>query len=60
MRRSYPSDISREQFEEIREELAGAKKKTHPRSYDLYDSKRQIRARLYKVGYRTENSPEKS
>ena len=37
MRRSYPSDISREQFEEIREELAGAKKKTHPRSYDLYD-----------------------
>ena len=37
MRKSYPSDISREQFEEIREELAGAKKATHPRKYDLYD-----------------------
>lgn len=37
MRKSYPSDISREQFEEIREELAGAKKTTHPRKYDLYD-----------------------
>ncbi len=37
MRKSYPSDISREQFEGIREELAGAKKITHPRRYDLYD-----------------------
>ena len=37
MRRSYPSDVSREQFEEIREDLEGAKKKTHPRRYDLYD-----------------------
>lgn len=37
MRKSYPSDISREQFEEIREELVGAKKRTHPRKYDLYD-----------------------
>ena len=37
MRKSYPSDISREQFEGIREDLAGAKKKTHPRSYDLYE-----------------------
>ena len=37
MRKSYPSDISREQFEEIREDLEGVKKKTHPRSYDLYD-----------------------
>ena len=37
MRKSYPSDISREQFEEIREELAKAKKATHPRKYDLYD-----------------------
>ena len=37
MRKSYPSDISQEQFEEIREELAGAKKATHPRKYDLYD-----------------------
>lgn len=33
----YPSDISREEFEEIREELEGARKKTHPRKYDLYD-----------------------
>ena len=37
MRKRYPSDISREQFEEIREELAGAKKVTHPKKYDLYD-----------------------
>lgn len=37
MRRKYPSDISQEQFEEIREELAGAKKTTYPRKYDLYD-----------------------
>ena len=37
MRKSYPSDISQEQFEKIREELAGAKKTTHPRKYDLYD-----------------------
>ena len=37
MRKRYPSDISREQFEEIREELAKAKKATHPRKYDLYD-----------------------
>ena len=37
MRRSYPSDISREQFEEIRPILEEATKKTHPRQYDLYD-----------------------
>ena len=37
MRKSYLSDVSREQFEAIREDLEGAKKKTHPRSYDLYD-----------------------
>ena len=33
----YPSDISREQFELIREELENAKRKTKPRKYDLYD-----------------------
>ena len=37
MRKSYPSDISREQFEKIREELESIQKKTHPRKYDLYD-----------------------
>ena len=37
MRKSYPSDISQERFEKMREELAGAKKVTHPRKYDLYD-----------------------
>ena len=37
MRKEYPSDITREQFEKIREKLEGAKKKTHPRKYDLYD-----------------------
>ena len=33
----YPSDISREQFEMIREELEQAKRRTRPRKYDLYD-----------------------
>ncbi len=33
----YPSDISREQFEEIRKDLEEAKKKTRPRTVDLYD-----------------------
>ena len=37
MRKSYPSDISQSQFEEIRKELSGVKKATHPRTYDLYD-----------------------
>lgn len=37
MREEYPSDITREEFEMIRDELEGAKKKTHPRKYDLYD-----------------------
>lgn len=37
MRKGYPSDISREQFEIIREDLEGAKKKTRPQKYDLYD-----------------------
>ena len=34
---NYPSDISRKEFEIIREELEGAKKKTKPRQIDLYD-----------------------
>lgn len=33
----YPSDISREQFEQIREVLESARKKTKPRTVDLYD-----------------------
>lgn len=37
MRKGYPSDISREQFERIRKELEEAKKKTRPQKYDLYD-----------------------
>ena len=37
MRKSYPSDITREQFEVILPILEGAKKATHPRKYDLYD-----------------------
>ena len=37
MRKEYPSDMTREQFELIREELEGATKKTHPRKYELYD-----------------------
>jgi transposase len=34
---AYPSDITREQFELIRADLEGAKKKTRPRTIDLYD-----------------------
>ncbi len=34
---NYPSDISREEFKIIREELEGAKKKTRPHQTDLYD-----------------------
>ncbi len=33
----YPSDISREEYKQIREDLEGAKKTTRPRKYDLYD-----------------------
>lgn len=38
----YPSDISREQFEEIREILESAKKKTKPRKIELYSIFRAI------------------
>ncbi|GFY79957.1 hypothetical protein TNIN_56091 [Trichonephila inaurata madagascariensis] len=37
MRKSYPSDISREQFEKIRPILESSKKKTRPRKLDLYE-----------------------
>ena len=37
MRRAYPSDITREQFEVIRYWFDTARKATHPRDYDLYD-----------------------
>ena len=37
MRKNYPSDISREQFEQIRELLESARKKTRPRQVDLHD-----------------------
>jgi transposase len=36
-RKPYPSDITREQFEEIRAILCSAKKRTHPPIYDIYD-----------------------
>jgi len=37
MRKAYPSDITREQFEIIRYILESAKKVTRPKDYDLYD-----------------------
>jgi transposase len=37
-RQKYPSDINREQFEEIRSILESAKKITKPREIDLYDA----------------------
>lgn len=37
MRHTYPSDIKREQFEKIQGALEQARKKTRPRTVDLYD-----------------------
>lgn len=37
MRKVYPSDITREQFEHIRPLLESARKKTKPRTIDLYE-----------------------
>jgi transposase len=37
MRHRYPSDISRDQFEQVRPLLESARKKTAPRKVDLYD-----------------------
>jgi len=37
MSHSYPSDISREQFNKIKSILESARKKTRPRRIDLYD-----------------------
>jgi len=37
VRKPYPSDISREQFEVIRYILESAKRVTHPREIDIYD-----------------------
>ena len=37
MRKRYPSDISREAFEEIRATLEGVRKRTKPREVDLYE-----------------------
>ena len=37
MRKSYPSDISREQFELIKLLLERARRKTSPRRIDLYE-----------------------
>ncbi len=36
-RPSYPSDISRDDFERIRTLLEAARRKTRPRKHDLYD-----------------------
>jgi transposase len=37
MRKEYPSDVTREQFEGIRVDLAAATQSTRPRKYDWYD-----------------------
>ena len=36
-RKQYPSDISREQFEQIRSLLESVRKRTKPRTVDLYE-----------------------
>ena len=37
MRKSYPSDISRELFEKIRPQLESCRKRTQPWTVDLYE-----------------------
>jgi transposase len=37
MRKIYPSDVSRKQFNKIASILSGARKQTKPRELDLYD-----------------------
>ncbi|WP_018607132.1 transposase, partial [Uliginosibacterium gangwonense] len=37
MRKKYPSDVSREAFEQIRPLLESVRKQTKPRTVDLYD-----------------------
>ena len=37
MRKPYPSDITREQFSWIEDDLKSAKKATRPREVDLYE-----------------------
>ena len=37
-RKRYPSDISRKQFEKIKPDLENARRKTRPRTIDLYDA----------------------
>ena len=37
MRQTYPSDVSREEFEKIRPMLESVRKKTHPRTLDTHD-----------------------
>jgi transposase len=37
MRKTYPSDVSREQFEHIRPLLESARRQTKPRTLDLYE-----------------------
>lgn len=37
MSRSYPSDITREQFAQVRPALEAARRRTRPRTVDLYD-----------------------
>jgi len=36
-RKQYPSDLSREQFERVRSLLEGVRKRTKPRTVDLYE-----------------------
>jgi transposase len=36
-RPEFPSDISREQFDAVRDMLEAARRKTRPRKHDLYD-----------------------
>jgi transposase len=36
-RRAFPSDVTTEEFEKVREVLEASRRKTRPRKHDLYD-----------------------
>jgi hypothetical protein len=61
MRETYPSDITREQFALINQDLENANKTTRPRKIDLYEvfcayciySKTLVRGVLYRTIFQT-------
>jgi hypothetical protein len=55
-RKQYPSDVSREQFERVRPLLEGVRKRTKPRTVDLYEVFNAV-LYLLKSGWRVAYAP---